>query len=98
MAGRRLLTDDAPMVSLAQLSDAARHSDGISREQEVRLLGALHDVAAGFARCANACREGRSAVTAVIARREATRQADNRRHGLGFPRFQRHDRPGQRVA
>jgi hypothetical protein len=73
-------------------------SDGLSREQEVHLTGTLHDVAAGFARCAKACREGRSAVTAVIARREATRQADNRRHGLGFPRFQRHDRPGQRVA
>ena len=72
--------------------------DGLSREQEVRLMGALHDVAAGFARCANACREGRSAVTPIIARRAAAGRADHRRHGNGFPRFQRHDRPGQRVA
>jgi hypothetical protein len=72
--------------------------DGLSREQDVRLMGALHDVAAGFARCANACRQGRSAVTAIIARRAAVGRADNRRHGNAFPRFQRHDRPGQRVA
>jgi hypothetical protein len=44
------------------------HGDGLSREQEVRLLGALHDVAAAFARCARACREGRSTVTPIIAR------------------------------
>jgi hypothetical protein len=73
-------------------------SDGLSREQEVRLIGALHDVAAGFARCAKACREGRSAVTATIARRAAATRADNRGHGNVFPRFQRYDRPGQRVA
>jgi hypothetical protein len=44
------------------------HRDGLSREQEVRLLGALHDVAAAFARCARSCREGRSTVTPIIAR------------------------------
>lgn len=44
------------------------HGDGLSREQEVRLLGALHDVAAAFARCARACREGRSTVTPIVAR------------------------------
>ena len=71
---------------------------GLSREQEVRLMGTLHDVAAGFARSANACREGRSAVTAINARRVAAGRADDRRHGSDFPRFQRHDRPGQRVA
>jgi hypothetical protein len=43
------------------------HGDGLSREQEVRLLGALHDVAAAFARCARSCREGRSTVTPTIA-------------------------------
>jgi hypothetical protein len=43
------------------------HGDGLSREQEVRLLGALHDVAAAFARCARSCREGRSTVTPIIA-------------------------------
>ena len=41
---------------------------GLSREQEVRLLAALHDVAAAFARCARSCREGRSTVTPIIAR------------------------------
>jgi hypothetical protein len=72
--------------------------DGLSREQEVRLMGTLHDVAAGFARCANACRDGRSAVTTINARRAAAGRAGDRRHGNDFPRFQRHDRPGQRVA
>jgi hypothetical protein len=72
--------------------------DGLSREQEVGLMGALHDVAAGFARCAKTCREGRSAITARIGRRAAAGRADDRRHGNDFPRFQRHDRPGQRVA
>jgi hypothetical protein len=44
------------------------HGNGLSREQEVRLMGTLHDVAAAFARCARACREGQSTVTPVIAR------------------------------
>jgi hypothetical protein len=72
--------------------------DGLSREQEVLLVGTLHDVAAGFARCARACREGRSTVHSIIGRRAAAGRADDRRHGKEFPRFQRHDRPGQRVA
>lgn len=71
--------------------------NGLSRENEVRLMGAVHDVAAGFARCARACREGRSALTAMLARR-AVAGMDDHRHGDGFPRFARHDRPGQRVA
>jgi hypothetical protein len=40
--------------------------DAPSREQQLRLIGALHDVAAGFARCARVCRDGRSTVTPVI--------------------------------
>jgi hypothetical protein len=44
------------------------HRDGLSREQEVRLMGALHDVAAALARCARSCREGRSTITPIIAR------------------------------
>jgi hypothetical protein len=70
----------------------------LSREQEVRLMATLHDVAAAFARCANACGDGRSVVTAIHARRVAAGGADDRRHGSDFPRFQRHHRPGQRVA
>jgi hypothetical protein len=69
--------------------------DGLSREQEVRLMGTLHDVAAALARCARACREGRSTVTPIIARRVA---GDARRHGGEFPPFQRHERPKVRVA
>jgi hypothetical protein len=72
--------------------------DRLSREQEVLLMGTLHDVAAGFARCARACREGRSTVTPIIGRRAAAGPVDGRRRGNEFPRFQRHDRPGQRVA
>ena len=34
--------------------------DGLTREEEVRLIGTLHDVGAAFARCARACRHGRS--------------------------------------
>lgn len=36
--------------------------DGLTREQEIRVMGALHDVAAALAHCARACREGRSTV------------------------------------
>ncbi len=53
--------------------------DGVSREQEVRLMGTLHDVAAAFARCARACRDGRSTVGPIIARRVA---GDDRRRLL----------------
>jgi hypothetical protein len=71
--------------------------DGLSREQEVRLMGTLHDVAAAFARCARACREARSGVTPIAGRGAASR-ADGPRHGNEFPHFQRHERPGRRVA
>jgi hypothetical protein len=43
--------------------------DGLSREQEVRLMGAVHDVAAAFARCARACREAESTVAPVVDQR-----------------------------
>jgi hypothetical protein len=69
--------------------------DGVPREQEVRLMGTLHHVAAAFARCARACRDGRSTVTPTIAPRMA---GDDRRPGDEFPRFQRHQRPTGRVA
>jgi hypothetical protein len=44
-------------------------TDGLSHEEEARLIAALHDVAAAFARCARTCRDGRLAVTPVIKRR-----------------------------
>jgi hypothetical protein len=49
-------------------ADAVPGASRLSREQEVRLIGALHDVAAAFARCARACREGGATVAPVIAR------------------------------
>jgi hypothetical protein len=56
----------------------------LSREQEVRLVGGLHDVAAAFARCARACRESGSTVTPVIARRRPAGSAIvEHRIGLG---------------
>jgi hypothetical protein len=54
---------------------AAPHGD-LSREQEVKLIGALHDVAAAFARCARACREGEATVAPVIARRRPADPGD----------------------
>jgi hypothetical protein len=42
--------------------------DGLSREAEVQLVGTLHDVAAGFARCARTCRESRRRAAPIIAR------------------------------
>jgi hypothetical protein len=44
---------------------------GLSREAEVQLVGALHDVASGLARSARTCRDGRSVATPIIARRMA---------------------------
>jgi len=41
-------------------ADSPPQLDRLSREQEVRLMGTLHDIAAAFARCARACRAGRT--------------------------------------
>jgi hypothetical protein len=73
-------------------------ADGCSREQQVRLLGTLHDVAAAFARCSRTCREARSTVTPIIARRVAVGRTGDRGQAEQFPHFNRHQRPGQRVA
>ena len=54
-----------------RLAADAAPATGLSREQEVRLMGAMHDVAAAFARCARACRDGRSAVTPLISHPDA---------------------------
>jgi hypothetical protein len=61
-------------------------------------MGTLHDVAGGLARSARACREARSAVTPITGPRATTNPADNGIPATEFPRFQRHDRPGRRVA
>lgn len=69
---------------------------GLSREQEVRLMGTLHDVAAAFARCARACREGRSTATPIVARRVAATRATDQRAEDELSWFRK--RPTQRVA
>jgi hypothetical protein len=80
-------------------ADASRpRRDGLSREQETHLVATLHDIAAAFASCARACREGRSTVAPIIARRIAASRVDGRRDGNEFPHFQRHERPERRVA
>jgi hypothetical protein len=50
-----------------QLAAEASGVDGLSREQQTHLIATLHDVAAALARCARSCREGRVAVTPVLA-------------------------------
>ena len=50
----------------ARPGQAPSRSSGRSREQEVLLIGALHDVAAAFAKCARACRESEATVAAII--------------------------------
>ena len=75
--------------------------DGLSREQEVRLIGTLHDVAAAFARCARQCRDGRSAVTPLIARRvvaEEAAEAGEQLDDADLAWFESRERPTQRVA
>ena len=69
----QLAADAAPGMSARRdgagepaRSGAARN--GLSREADVRLVGALHDVASGLARSARTCRDGRLVATPIIAR------------------------------
>ena len=59
----------AAWYRLAADAGASMSKGDLSREQEVTLIGAMHDVAAAFARCARACREGHPRITPIIARR-----------------------------
>jgi hypothetical protein len=68
----RLAADAAPGIADRPRREPARGPSratrtGLSRELEVQLVDTLHDVAAGFARCARVCRAGRSTVTPIIA-------------------------------
>jgi hypothetical protein len=79
----RVAADAAPAIAARRGHEPARGtpqagSDGLSREREVQLIGTLHDVAAGFARCARMCREGRFAVTPIIARSVDERRVPER--------------------
>ena len=51
--------------------------NGLSREAEVQLVGALHDVASGLSCSARACRDGRLVTTPIIARGTAAASGDD---------------------
>ena len=72
--------------------------DELSREQEVRLMGALHDVAAAFARCARQCHEGGTAVGPLVARRAAAGPGGVRGRDSQLRWFESREPPPQRVA
>jgi hypothetical protein len=70
----QLAADASPGIATSSRQPGARdarppRTDGLSHEEEVRLIAALQDVAAAFALCARTCRDGRLAVTPVIKRR-----------------------------
>jgi hypothetical protein len=48
---------------------ASSRASGLSREQEVLLIGALHDAAAAFAKCARSCRDSEATVAVIIDRK-----------------------------
>jgi hypothetical protein len=79
-------------------TDASSGIDDLSREQEARLIATLHDVAAAFARCARSCREGRLAVTPVIAGCANAREIEYERSGRESVSFGEHEPQKQRVA
>ena len=72
--------------------------DDLSREQEARLITTLQDVAAAFARCARSCREGRLAVTPVIAGCANDEEIEYERSGGESISFRDHEPQKQRVA
>jgi hypothetical protein len=67
----QLAADASPEIATRSRQPGTRdarppRTDGLSHEEEARLIAALQDVAAAFARCARTCRDGRLAVTPVI--------------------------------
>jgi hypothetical protein len=79
-------------------TDSRPQRDGLSREQEVNLVATLHDVAAAFARCARECREGRTTVTRIIARRAVGGRTDGRASGEDLSWFGGRELSPQRVS
>ena len=99
----QLAADASPGIALRRASSSSRSGrwpkvDGLSREQEVRLMGALHDIAAAFARCARVCREGRSTVAPLIDRRVAAGPGDSPEHDNEVLWFESREGTPQRVA
>ena len=98
----QLAGDASPGIAARRLERGPRapswpRVDGLSREQEVHLMATLHDVAAAFSRSARVCREARSTVTPLIARRVAAGRAEVRSGDNGLPSFERRD-PTRQVA
>jgi hypothetical protein len=80
-------------------ADGARpRADGLSREQEVRVLATLHDVAAAFARTARTCRTGRTKVAPMIGRRLAAIRAIKQQGDDTRSWMRDHEQPGRHVA
>ena len=100
----RLAADASPgIVARRAVRNGSRPArrpdvDEPSREQEVRLMGALHDVAAAFARCARQCREGRTAIDPSGARRAAAGPGGARGHDSRLRSLEGREPPSQRVA
>ena len=74
------------------------HVDGLSREDEVRLVGTLHDIGGAFARCARACRNGRSRVMPVVARGAGDTPAVDSHRGEEVSWLGARDQPARSVA
>jgi hypothetical protein len=79
-------------------ADARPRADGISREQEVRVLATLHDVAAAFARAARTCRSGRAKGAPIIERRLAATGAIPQQADDSQWRMSERVQPGRQVA
>lgn len=86
IAARRRRLTRAPKSA----AGASRH---LSREQEVRLVVTLHDVAGAFARCARACRRAQPVVGPLIDGLVSAGRADTDFRGVDAP-----ERSKQRVA
>ena len=98
----RLAADASPDLAERRRGTSADgappRADGISREQEVRVLATLHDVAAAFARSARTCRSGRSKVAPIIERRLAATGAIKQQGDDGRWRMREYEQPGRHVA
>jgi hypothetical protein len=71
----RVAADAVPSIhdrnqAHARSGQAPARATGLSHEQEAQLIGALHDAAAAFARCARECRVSEARVAAITARSE----------------------------
>jgi hypothetical protein len=98
----RLAADASPDLAERRPRSSAYgarpRADGVSREQEVRVLATLHDVAAAFARTARTCRSGRTKVAPIIERRLAAARASEQQGAKTHWLMSEHEQPGRHVA